>query len=129
MTRTVGAGTGAVDGGVNCSNRTGGAHGVSSSVLEIPFQELGRDRRTSYGVHVSKSLDGPWVAVPGVTGCNNPVSPHARHRRSILRFSQSGIGEGVSMKYHRPSRAPSRAPSIFICCCISSSVPSGGLSL
>lgn len=29
--------------------------------------------RTSYGVHVSTSLDGPWTVVPGVTACNNPA--------------------------------------------------------
>ena len=69
----VGAGTGPPDGGLNCSNRTAGH---PPSVLDSswrPYQDLGRTQRTTYGVHVSKSLDGPWTAVPGVKACNNPA--------------------------------------------------------
>ena len=68
----VGAGTGPPNGGVNCSNRTAVGHRLPSA-LDTPFQDLARTGRTSYGVHVSKSLDGPWGAVPGVKACNNPA--------------------------------------------------------
>jgi hypothetical protein len=64
----VGAGTGSPNGGVNCTNSS-----RQPSVLGATFQDLARDDRSTYGVHVSRSLDGPWTAVPGVKACNNPA--------------------------------------------------------
>jgi hypothetical protein len=99
----VGKGTGAPDGGMNCTNTTAdvgeglgsqprfphtiaglgmgiragmgtsaeGSHGAGARTM--PFPHFGHDERSSYGVHVARSLDGPWTAVPGVKGCNNPA--------------------------------------------------------
>ena len=42
----------------------------------LPFQDFGSSSSSSrdvYGVHVSKSLNGPWTLVPGVKACNNPA--------------------------------------------------------
>lgn len=67
----VGAGTGLADGGDNCTANSSADH----HALAAPNQDQAGDesQRSTYGVHVSKSLDGPWTVVPGVKGCNNPA--------------------------------------------------------
>jgi hypothetical protein len=61
----VGSGEGAPDGGNNCTVPDFGYNRVLG---------FSKTRHISFGIHVSKSLDGPWTPLKSTIGaCNNPA--------------------------------------------------------
>lgn len=73
----VGLGNGLPDGGNNCTAPSSQTSPISASVSAAQHGDLRSqlsEGHIAMGVHVSRSLSGPWTLTKtGVNGCNNPA--------------------------------------------------------
>ena len=97
----IGKGTGGPDSGKNCSS-------AGSITRRVSFSESGSSsssrsssrRSTGSTIHVSKSLDGPWVPLENTLGgCNNPA-PWVHPNGTIY------VGCGTSLKRATEPQGP-----------------------